>query len=89
MVHQALLWVFIPEGFLAISPGSRSAPGSPTLGITSTPQAVAAHEAATACGVDIHIDSLTGGALRDLRLIADIPPGWFAQLDSGLTHIKP
>ena len=58
--------------------------------MSSPPKAVAANKAATAFGVDMDVGSLTGGALRDLRLIADIPPGWFAQQNSSdSTHTIP
>ncbi len=38
--------------------------------------------AATALGVDGEMNSISGGALRDLRLIAEIPPGWISDLHS-------
>ncbi len=42
------------------------------------------HRAATTFGVDIDIGSRTGRrGPAHLRLIADIPPGWFAQQDLG------
>ncbi len=77
------MWVFIPEGLLAISLGSRSAPGVAVPSHSADPEGGRSAQGWTTVGVEIDIGSLTGGALRDPRLIADSHPRWFAQQDLG------